>query len=412
MELPDQEAEFEKLLQRLPCNDAPRSAHQDLLRQKLLSRWDAEPVVLGMMLRWLWMGREIMRRPVSKVAMFVAALGFGLWFILPSSHPTAAAFNKLVDQIMSAKTAKFQLKVKIEGQPEMPAKAYFQSPGRFRQETGDIISLTDFEAGKMVTVQPKIKLAVVMNLKGADKEKFRSQFDRLRDLIAQNRKADDSNYEKLGEKEVAGKKAVGFRIVTVAENTTLWGAPDTGLPILIDVEFTGVPKMRAVMSDFEINPELPADLFDTKIPENYKVQTLDVDASPAKEGDLIASFRGCADLTGGTFPDGIDTASVMNSMIKTILKEKDGKVVPPTEKETQALMQKAISIGRGFDFAVKLPASADAHYAGKDVRKDTADRPIFWYRPEGSTKYRVIFADLSARDADRAPEIQGTRLRK
>ena len=41
---------------------------------------------------------------------------------------------------------------------------------------------------------------------------------------------------------------------------------------------------------------------------------------------------------------------------------------------------------------------ADAHYAGKGVKVDATDTPIFWYRPEGKAKYRVIRADLSVVD--------------
>jgi hypothetical protein len=59
---------------------------------------------------------------------------------------------------------------------------------------------------------------------------------------------------------------------------------------------------------------------------------------------------------------------------------------------------------RGILFARQLPPKADAHYAGKGVWLDTAGRPIFWYRPKDAKKYRVIYADLSVRDADAAPE--------
>ncbi len=40
----------------------------------------------------------------------------------------------------------------------------------------------------------------------------------------------------------------------------------------------------------------------------------------------------------------------------------------------------------------------ESHYAGKDVKLDTPDRPIFWYKPTGADKYRVIHADLSVKD--------------
>jgi hypothetical protein len=52
-----------------------------------------------------------------------------------------------------------------------------------------------------------------------------------------------------------------------------------------------------------------------------------------------------------------------------------------------------------------LPREADAHYAGKGIKLGAADTPIFWYRPTDAEKYRVIYADLSVREADRAPSV-------
>jgi hypothetical protein len=69
-------------------------------------------------------------------------------------------------------------------------------------------------------------------------------------------------------------------------------------------------------------------------------------------------------------------------------------------------MNQAMKIGRGFQFTLGLPAGAKAHYADKGVKKDTKNRPIFWYLPEGSKRFRVLDA-LTIRDANKAPRIDG-----
>ena len=56
-------------------------------------------------------------------------------------------------------------------------------------------------------------------------------------------------------------------------------------------------------------------------------------------------------------------------------------------------------------FTTLLPKEADAHYAGKGVSLGAADTPIFWYRPKDAKKYRVIYADLSVREADTPPSV-------
>lgn len=69
------------------------------------------------------------------------------------------------------------------------------------------------------------------------------------------------------------------------------------------------------------------------------------------------------------------------------------------------IIENQIWLHPGFQFANGLPPEADAHYAGKGVNCGAPDKPIFWYRPKDSKKYRVIYADLSVRDADTPPNV-------
>jgi len=82
-------------------------------------------------------------------------------------------------------------------------------------------------------------------------------------------------------------------------------------------------------------------------------------------------------------------------------------------KITEAGMKKAmelqIPLQRGLLFVFTLPAEADAHYAGGGVSLGAADTPTFWYRPKDSEKYRVIYADLSVRDADTPPNVPNAK---
>jgi hypothetical protein len=45
-------------------------------------------------------------------------------------------------------------------------------------------------------------------------------------------------------------------------------------------------------------------------------------------------------------------------------------------------------------------------YRSEGVMLGDADKIIFWYRPEGATKYRALYGDLHVSDvtADRLPE--------
>lgn len=68
-------------------------------------------------------------------------------------------------------------------------------------------------------------------------------------------------------------------------------------------------------------------------------------------------------------------------------------------------IEKAMRIGRGFQFALTLPVTSDAHYAGARVKQGDVDCAIFWYKPVDSTNYRVIYADFSVKELGTAPKV-------
>jgi hypothetical protein len=108
------------------------------------------------------------------------------------------------------------------------------------------------------------------------------------------------------------------------------------------------------------------------------------------------------DGSDGSFPPGFDAAAIASYVAGILARQgiKDGK---PTEEQ----MQQVVKISRGLQFALTLPAESDAHYAGARTKREEPDRPIFWYKPHGAQAYRVIFADLSVREATAAPDVDG-----
>ncbi|MHC4405387.1 MAG: hypothetical protein ACYTG0_37550 [Planctomycetota bacterium] len=81
----------------------------------------------------------------------------------------------------------------------------------------------------------------------------------------------------------------------------------------------------------------------------------------------------------------------------------------PTPEQYEQYWDWRVKASGGFWFVDRLPPEADAHYEGKDVKVDAPDTPIFWYKPEGKGKYRVIRADLSVIETDTPPEIPGAQ---
>jgi outer membrane lipoprotein-sorting protein len=414
-ELHEQEVEFARLLDGLPFDDTRRPEQAAQLRTLALARFAQAARVDAATAWWkhaLQEGREIMRHPISRLIAGVVCLAiFAVWLLAPGRQSTAQAFQKFAEAVVQAKTARFQMEVAMEGQPRQTFQAFYLAPGKFRQELGFMVNVSDLQAGKMVSLMPAQKRALVANLKGRPpmpKDKLTCDafyFERLRELLAGSRDAQAKQYQHLGEKDIDGKRAVGFRYDSPIATITLWGDPKTGLPVRLETVWSGIPRTEVVMSHFEFNVPLKESLFDVTPPADYKVQSFDVDLSPSREQDLLKAFQACSAIGAGEFPETMDMAGLSNMIAKYAVSHP--KEI--SDERVQQLMKQSIEIGRGFQFALELPPSADAYYAGKGVKQGERERPIFWYKPEGARHYRVLYADLTFRDADSAPQVAGAR---
>lgn len=411
-DLHKQEIEFSRLLRQLPCDDATRPEHRDALREQALATFHQSQQTRAAS-GWkhaLNQGREIMKRPIPRlIAVTAACIAVAvLWLFVPGHQSTAQAFNALADALIAAKTAHFQMEVQVEGQPKQTFDTYFMAPAKYRQELPNVVNITDMNAGKIVTIMPMEKRVMVMNIKGElNKQASISYFDRVRELLARGRDAKDEPFKNIGEKEIDGKRAVGFRHESRTETVTLWGDPKTGQPVRIETLMAGVPRTEVNMTNFEINVDVKESQFDQTPPAGYKVQSMDFDASPPGEPALVDGFKAFTELSDGDFPDALDTLSVSRTIAFVVAKNVASNAKDVSDELVQELMKQSVTIGRGFQFALLLPDSAEPHYAGKGVKRDDADTPIFWYKPEGTKKYRVIYADLSVKDADAAPQVKG-----
>jgi hypothetical protein len=174
-----QELEFFQLLREISFDDAPRPEHRDTLREQVLHQFDqARAVKTAARPRkhtfHSW--RELMRRPIPRlVAVTIVCLATAApWLIFPGRQSTAFAFNNFANALVEAKTARFQMKISIEGLPNQNVRAYYLAPGKFRQEMAFLgagaVSISDEIAGKMVMLMPATKTAMVTSSKGQPKE--------------------------------------------------------------------------------------------------------------------------------------------------------------------------------------------------------------------------------------------------
>ncbi len=550
-----------------------------------------------------------MRSPVSRVAaaivLVLAIAGVALWF-----HGAGAsyAFADFVKPILEVKTVKYKQTTEIKGPPAMTVISEWmirdatRSRSEIRQPGGEIqsVEITDWSKGVSLCLIPAAKHATILEY-GDTKNARNDPAMWLHILqMARDNKTAKLHCEPLGGKNINGRRGVGFRIGTdQGASEDLWGDPQTGLPIRVEMT-TGINgNMKTTITDFVFDAPMDESLFSVEPPAGYTVDRQKADTTPDEEDeekDLIEMFRQYAKLTGGAFPNSLESHTVTWTFWKTYniqamwdniaaaggnvaegrrreFEERVGKIMDrmndatmagktneeqtreltaemsriasqiaypavirmtwesfapakfkateeqrrqfekqmqetlqggpgkeqatkrgeevatmimrmvwqnlapaklkaneekrckfeelmrkmdgkPSERQiakqrfreifgdqmlkdveawqaevvrvgkareardartrktakdreaaSQNFMEAQRRVGRGLDFANQLPPATDSHYAGKGVKLGTPDKPIFWYRPKDAKKYRVIYADLTVREADAAPNV-------
>jgi len=359
--------------------------------EMLTSRAGREPSAAK---RPLKIGRTIMKSPITKsaaAAVIIIAVVMGIHFL---GGPTeGVAWADVVRPILTARTVVFSI-IMVEGENVPNARVMNMGTQRVRNEilspdgkTVQAIAIVDYDTSQMLTMVPKKKTAALINLKDFP-EKPENVLEEMRNIITELQNDPNVSVEPLGEKEIDGQIAKGFRAAGPDGELTVWADPQTALPIRMEQKWR---QMQFVCTDFEFNVEMDESLFSMEIPEGYSTLTGELPIASSTEKDLIESLRIWAEvILDGVFPRDLSSQVYVDDVHKN--REKFA-----TLQEEQKL-KLALKMGPGFIFVQLLKAENDWHYVGNGVKLGDAESPVCWYRPDGSETYRVIYGDLSVKD--------------
>jgi len=335
--------------------------------------------------------RIIMKSRYTKIAaaaVIIIAVMIGL-----NPFKPGITFADVVKPILNAKTVVLDLI--IGGDESGPVAHEVVTDSRIRRTLSNmptLVQIIDLEAGQMLALDTENKVGSYINIEGQLQDATKNYVKFLRQVI---RQVQEGQVEKIGEKEIEGQKAVGFLGKGQNEEVTIWADAKTGHPLRIELK---VGQMYAVMKNLKFDKPVDPVLVSMKIPDGYTEQKTNVEMGNATEKDFIESLRIWAKVLGdGVFPEAIGTEATMKQMPALIAKLQQLNI--PAEEGTDMGMK----VGLGMMFHQMLDAGGiDWHYAGAGVKLGDAATAIFWYQPQGSQTYRVIYGDLSVKDAAEA----------
>jgi hypothetical protein len=336
--------------------------------------------------------RTIMKSPLTKLAtaavlMIAAVVG------VSSFVGGTVTFADIVEPILNARTVILDL---VIGRDETgPVMHEIVLGSRIRRTISNIpgmVMILDLDNNKMLALDTARKTAGYVQL-GEVGDKTQNYIEAVRKIIIELQNKDYSDIEKLASREIDGKTAIGFKGGNDKEKLAIWADPKTALPMRIELE---IGQLYIIFKNFEFDPKIEEISMD--VPAGYTQDKAQFDLSNATEQDLVESLRIWAEIIlDGAFPDTLGTEDFMKQV--AVLGQKIPQLdIPDSEKE-----QLGFKFGKGMIFLQKFEFGGEWRYAGKGVKLGDAATPIFWYQPKGSATYRVIYGDLSVRDAAQQP---------
>ena len=234
----------------------------------------------------LSLGEIIMDSKLFKIAagiVIVSIVAIGLKVFTGTDSLTCVAFGDVLEQIRG-KSYTFDITTISEGEVQGTSKGMILQPGMGRFDTsefmGGMTSITDFRTGESIMIFHGLKNVINM------KEYLESQglpnqdagpLTMLVNPIENLWNLQDGNEVSLGEKEIDGQSAIGFKIEEKHEDYlcdfVVWADSQTGMPIQVEI-ITSNPddpseSMTELMDNFNLDVELDPELFKMQAPDGY-----------------------------------------------------------------------------------------------------------------------------------------------
>ena len=335
---------------------------------------------------------------LAKIAasiLIVAAIAAGIVWLSHSNGSATIAWADVQDRIRSISAVTYTMSEYLlseEGQQQfMQETKVMEDPFmRIRRETirtglsdstWDVI-IQDNQSGKILGLDIQSRNAALYEYAEWPKSPHAQSFkDRLKDTV-------DKAHIELGEKTINETIAKGYRVELTSPSgdyiIDIWVNAKTAEPITMEsLKTLGAKKFKSIHTDFEFDIYLDKSLFSTTPPPGYSlIKEETVQPLKPTVDDVVFVLRSCCERTNGNFPDSLRLGDLM-------------KGIP--EKEFTSVFAKPEALNR-LNGTIALQTEASARYAGKGVKLGDATKAVFWYKPEGSETYKVIYGDLSIKE--------------
>lgn len=327
---------------------------------------------------------------LAAAAIIIIAVSLGIHELVGIPGSPSVAWANVVNSILNARTASLDILI---GSQDSEFVIHDDVMGslirRTVSNTEGVDIIIDLEQQKLVTIEHEKKTATYIGLDGLPS--FQNYVEHLQNLIKKLQDHPDVQVESQGLQKMDGQEYFVFVANAGNDTITIWANPETALPVRI--EHT-TPNMNIICDNMKFNVEFEESLFSMEVPDGYTTEDAGaINFSEGNESNFVESLRIWAEIIeDGQFPDSIsfeDIAKIGPKFEKGL--EKAGLT---EEQQTST----AIKWGQGLVFIRFFKGQGEYQYAGQGVKLGDGEKPIFWYQPQDSETWRVIYGDLRVED--------------
>ncbi len=227
--------------------------------------------------------RIIMRSKISKLAVaavIVIAVLIGVEFIGGPST-TGIVFAEVLEYINSFGYT-FDLTTVADKKAFDAVHAMVLEPGKMRMNTtvglGKISTILDVAEGKSMILFHQFKTAQIQEMPTMLKDYGAEGILFLcTESIVNLWDMQDGTEEQLGEKEIDGETAIGFKVVQEGQylrsEINIWADAQTAVPVLVEMSMFTLDDSKDaigfIMNKFDLAAQLDEELFSLKVPSGY-----------------------------------------------------------------------------------------------------------------------------------------------
>lgn len=341
--------------------------------------------------------RIIMKSKTLKIAAaaaIIVAVSLGIHEFVGIPGSPSVAWADVIKPILNARTASLDILVGSQGSDFVIHDDIMGSLiRRTVSNAEDVDIIIDLEQQKLLTIDHAKKTGTYVGLDGLPA--IPNYVEHLQNLIIKLQDSPDFHVEDGVIKEREGRDYIVF-VANADNNTiTIWADPETALPIRIEHE---TPNMQISCDNMQFDVTFDETLFSMDVPDGYTTEDAGaLNFKDVSESDFLESLRIWAEvIEDGQFPDSIN----LEDLVKIGPKFEEGMKKAGLTDEQQT--QLAMKWGQGLVFLRFFKGQGQWYYAGQGVKLGDGDSPIFWYQPQDSETWRVIYGDLRVEDV--APE--------